>query len=232
MASGGTKASQEHSITAAAPPYLKIAKADLGKNERRDRKYFNERIHDKLGLDYDVRDTPWCAMFIGICLEEAGYTSTKKANARSYLKWGEAVDDWREGDIVVFWRGAKDDGVTGHIGFLLKWDDDTVTVLGGNQGDEVSIQKFSRRKILKDGVRRYRSILSSRTIRTAAVKVAIGAEEVVRNAAPSADTAEQTRSLFDQVMTFWPTTGQWVGFVIIALGAYIIYRKYKDSKNV
>lgn len=232
MASGGTKTSQAHEVSSSAPPYLALAKADLGKNERKDRKELNQRIKDKLGLDFDVRDTPWCAMFVGVILEEAGYTSTKKANARSYLKWGEAVDNWREGDIVVFWRGSRDDGVTGHIGFLLKWDDETVTILGGNQGDEVSIQKFSRRKILKDGVRRYRSLLSSHTVRTAAVKVAIGAEEVVRNTAPSADTAEQTRSLFEQVMSFWPTTGQWVGFVIIALGAYIIYRKIKERKDV
>ncbi len=232
MASGGTNVKMDVEVSSAAPPYLALAKDDLGKNERSNRKELNQRIKDKLGYEFDVKSTPWCAVWVCERLEQAGYSSPKKANARSFLSWGYAPGDMAVGDIVVFWRGSRDDGVTGHVGFLLKWDDKYVTILGGNQGDEVSIQRFSRSKILKDGVRRYRSPWGSRTIRTAATKVAIGAEEVVRHSLPSAKTAEESKTLLEQAYGFFPNTGQIIGIVIIALGAYIIYRKIKDMKNV
>ncbi len=236
MASGGkTTKSQFLSVDKNAPVYMNLAAKDIGKDETKYRKYFNDRIKDKLGIDFDVKSDPWCALWVGIELEDAGVKSTKKANARSYLSWGIPVeeDNWQQGDIIIFWRGSRNDGVTGHVGFLVSWTDDTVTVLGGNQGDKVCLQTYGKSKII--GVRRQYSLWRSKTIQAASAKVAVGAEEVVRNtvnAAPSAETADQTRSLFEQVMQFFPNTGQMVGIVIIALGAYIIYRKIKEKKDV
>jgi hypothetical protein len=69
-------------------------------------------------------------------MEQAGYTSTKSAWARSWLDWGREIDhDPERGAIVVFSRGPT----SGHVGFYLSHTGSTIRVLGGNQGDAVSI---------------------------------------------------------------------------------------------
>ena len=180
MASGGLAVrTQSFTPRPGAPKYLISALKDIGKDERKYRKYFNDEIKQWLGYDFDVAKDPWCAVWIGVELEEAGYTSTKKANARSYLTWGAATEEnsWSEGDIVVLWRGQRDDGVFGHIGFLLNYDEDYVYLLGGNQGDKVCIQRFSRSKILD--VRRPRNPWFTRTVKASAAQVAAGSAVVI-----------------------------------------------------
>src|SRR5690606_16369408 len=114
-------------------------------------------IEQVCGKRLNSMTTPWCAYWLGAKLQDEGWPSTKSGMARSYLKWGTEVNHkdanaWREGDVAVFWRGRVDDGVTGHVAILLDWDARTVTCLGANQGDKVSIQVFDRRKII--GIRR------------------------------------------------------------------------------
>jgi len=212
--------------------YMQLARADIGKNERSSKKYFNDRIKKDIGIDFDVSSEPWCALWVGVILEESGYPSTKKANARSYLEWGKEVEKGEEkaGDIVVFWRGARNDGVTGHVGFVVSADSDGFQVLGGNQQDEVCIEYHSRQKVL--GVRRYRSAWESHTIRTAVVTAAGGAAEIARSAAPSVATASETKTLLEQAMGYFPSMSHMLGVAIIAAGAYIIYRKLKDMGHV
>lgn len=84
-------------------------------------------------------ETPWCAGFVGGVLEECGIVSSRRANARSYMKWGTALSSPAVGCIVVFWRG-KPKGWKGHVGFVAgKTDTGKLLVLGGNQGNMVSI---------------------------------------------------------------------------------------------
>jgi len=93
-------------------------------------------------------ETPWCAGFVGGVLEECGIKSSRSASARSYLSWGVRISDPCEGCIVVFWRGAPS-GWSGHVGFVVGRDDmGNLMVLGGNQGDQVSIQGFSNMRVL------------------------------------------------------------------------------------
>lgn len=74
--------------------------------------------------------------------------------ARSFLEWGESVDSPRQGDVVVFPRGNT--GWQGHVGFYI----DSVAIndivyyriLGGNQGNSVSIDLYSAHTAL--GIRR------------------------------------------------------------------------------
>jgi len=123
-------------------------------------------------------ETPWCAAFVGAVLAEAGLTGTGALAARSYLKWGEAVSDISEaepGDVVVFWRGAKD-GWQGHVGFFVRPDGDKIMVLGGNQGNAVSIAAYPKSRLL--GIRRAKkpkTAVSSTTIQAAAVTAVSGA---------------------------------------------------------
>jgi uncharacterized protein (TIGR02594 family) len=91
-------------------------------------------------------ETPWCAAFVGWCLERAGVPGTGKANARSYLDWGGPLMKPRPGCIVVFSRGGNQ--AQGHVGFALREMAGRIDVLGGNQGDAVSIQRYPRDRLL------------------------------------------------------------------------------------
>lgn len=83
-------------------------------------------------------ETPWCAAFVGGCLEVSGIRSTRFESAKSYLDWGLKLNTPRLGCIVVFSREGG-----GHVGFVVGQDTQgRLLVLGGNQGDEVSIRAF------------------------------------------------------------------------------------------
>lgn len=92
--------------------------------------------------------TPWCAAFVNKVLKEAGIRTINSARAKDWLNWGappEGDQDWKPGVVVVMSRQGG-----GHVGFLVDWDDDaeTVTVLGGNQGNRVCIATFSMNNVI------------------------------------------------------------------------------------
>lgn len=88
---------------------------------------------------------PWCAAFVGAMLERTGYAGTGSLMARSYLKWGKKLAEPERGAVVVFKRGAAP---AGHVGFVESWDADSITCLGGNQGDAVTYASFPRSSVL------------------------------------------------------------------------------------
>jgi uncharacterized protein (TIGR02594 family) len=98
-------------------------------------------------------EVAWCAAFVGHCLEKAGFASTRKLNARSYLTWGEKVaglEQAKEGDVVVFTRGSS--AAQGHVAFFLKVAGSQIEVLGGNQSDGVTVTRYPKSRLL--GIRR------------------------------------------------------------------------------
>ena len=112
-----------------------------------------------LGLgDYmttDDTEHPWCAVYTGACLEMTGYLSTRKANAKSYLDWGQQVPlaQAQVGDIAVFHRGSPG-SAAGHVGFIVGFDlrKNKIHILGGNQNNEVNIQPYDIGSLV--GIRR------------------------------------------------------------------------------
>lgn len=92
--------------------------------------------------------TPWCAGFVGWCLEKSGLKSTNSLMARSYEKWGlSSAHDPLPGDVVTFYRGEKKSGF-GHVGFFLGFDKrGSILVLGGNQGDSVNVTAYSTARL-------------------------------------------------------------------------------------
>lgn len=91
--------------------------------------------------------TPWCAGFVGWCLEQVGMGSTNSLMARSYEKWGVSSKSAPlPGDIVTFWRTSLASG-SGHVAFFLKQDSTYVWCLGGNQSDEVNITRYSKERM-------------------------------------------------------------------------------------
>lgn len=88
-------------------------------------------------------EIPWCAAFVGACLEEAGIRSSRFESAKSYLDWGLSIPYPVYGCVVVF---SRDGG--GHVGFVVGLDQrHRLLVLGGNQGDKVSIAPFDRSRV-------------------------------------------------------------------------------------
>lgn len=88
-------------------------------------------------------EVPWCAAFVGGCLEVAGIVSSRFESAKSYLTWGIKLTMPVYGCIVVFEREGG-----GHVGFAVGQDaKGRLMVLGGNQGDMVSIKPFERARV-------------------------------------------------------------------------------------
>ncbi len=88
----------------------------------------------------------WCAAFVGASLERSGVSSTLSLLARSYLSWGDAIESGRLGAIAIFSRGS--DESSGHVAFYLDDDGSRVFVLGGNQGDAVTVTAIDRNRLL------------------------------------------------------------------------------------
>jgi uncharacterized protein (TIGR02594 family) len=131
------------------PRWLALAWGDLGVAEtpgadhtRRVVRYYADVGHAQIAND----ETAWCAAFLGSCLERAGIASTRSLMARSYLAWGDLVDDFRPGAVAVLSRTA--DPALGHAGFLIGETDDSVILLGGNQSGAVTVEAFPRARLL------------------------------------------------------------------------------------
>lgn len=87
---------------------------------------------------------PWCAAFVGGCLEAVGLVSSRYESARSYLTWGAALSEPVYGCIVIF---SRKNG--GHVGFVVGTDTSgRLMVLGGNQNDSVSIAPFNVDRVI------------------------------------------------------------------------------------
>ena len=78
----------------------------------------------------------WCSSFLNWSMAQVGIEGTRSALARSWLEWGEPLDEPVAGCIAVLTR--EDPGSwKGHAGFFLRRDEENVYLLGGNQLGEV-----------------------------------------------------------------------------------------------
>ena len=95
-----------------------------------------------LGIVYNSDGTPWCGLFVAECLRAAGVDlGAMKIGVRasSWATWGSPLqaDRLAPGAILVFERPGG-----GHVAFYLGEDATTYTVIGGNQGDNVTITRI------------------------------------------------------------------------------------------
>lgn len=93
-------------------------------------------------------EVPWCAAFVGAMLARAHLPGSGKANARSYEKWGRGLVSPCLGCVVVISRPPV--AWQGHVAFYLATDRAArrVRLLGGNQGDAVTIADFSLDRVV------------------------------------------------------------------------------------
>ena len=108
-------------------------------------------------------EIPWCSAFAHFAAWQLNLPRSKSLAARSWLKIGLPVDvrDAAVGfDVVILSRGSGPQpgpdvlAAPGHVGFYGGRTADTITLLGGNQGNTVSLQWFPLERVL--GVRRLR----------------------------------------------------------------------------
>tara|TARA_R110000796_G_scaffold16675_3_gene51955 strand:+ start:492 stop:3311 length:2820 start_codon:yes stop_codon:yes gene_type:complete len=100
------------------------------------------------GVDIDPSQTAWCAAFVNATLSKTGLDGTRVLNARSFLDWGSEVTEPQLGDVVVLYRGNPD-GWQGHVGFFKGFDENgDILILGGNQGDSVSVSSYDKDRLL------------------------------------------------------------------------------------
>lgn len=104
------------------------------------------KYHSSCDSKFTSDSIPWCSAFANWCIQSAGGKGTRSAIARSFLAWGNKISKPHVGCIVVFERGT--DGISGHVGFFVKENANSVFVLGGNQDNMVCIRALSKRKLL------------------------------------------------------------------------------------
>jgi uncharacterized protein (TIGR02594 family) len=90
-------------------------------------------------------ETPWCGTLVAACLIESGLPVVREwYRARSWAAYGTPLILPTLGCIVVFERTGG-----GHVGFVVGDDErGRLMVLGGNQGNAVSIAPFDRSRVL------------------------------------------------------------------------------------
>lgn len=131
-------------------PWLSIAEEELeagiveiagGKDNPRIVLY-----HQYTSLRATDDETPWCSAGANYCVFEAGYQGTNDARARSWLAYGQRINNPVRGAICILSRGS--DRTQGHVGFVIRADASNVWLLGGNQGNTWSVQRFPISRVL------------------------------------------------------------------------------------
>ena len=103
-----------------------------------------------LKASYKADSVPWCGLTVAYWAAQAGWDHAPGGNAlwaRNWLAWGNAAPVAMLGDVLVFARGSS-----GHVGLYVGEDRDAFHVMGGNQGDRVSIKRIAKSRLL--GARR------------------------------------------------------------------------------
>lgn len=93
----------------------------------------------RLGAWWRDDETPWCGVFVAWCLKNGAHEIPRYwMRAREWATWGVGLAGPRYGCVVVFTRQGG-----GHVGFVVGRDArGHLMVLGGNQGNRVSIAPF------------------------------------------------------------------------------------------
>jgi uncharacterized protein (TIGR02594 family) len=133
------------------PPWLVHALKDNGLKERTG-PATNPRIaefftHTGLG-GYTPDEVPWCSAAMCTWMEESGYRSTRRANARSWSTWGDALTEPRVGAIICLWRGDPHSH-QGHVAlYASALGPGKMVLFGGNQANQVGYATYGTGRIL------------------------------------------------------------------------------------
>ena len=130
------------------PRWMKIAEKLNGLREVPGPKH-NKTILgwlEKLNAWWRDDETPWCGVFVAHCMTEAALPYPKYyMRAKAWVDYGSLLRRARlaPGAILVFDRAGG-----GHVGFYVGEDAGHYFVLGGNQGNAVSVMKLGKSRLL------------------------------------------------------------------------------------
>jgi uncharacterized protein (TIGR02594 family) len=103
--------------------------------------------YNYLRINPNDDDVAWCSLFANYICKKSGFSFSNQLNARSWLTIGAETKKPEKGDIVVFWRNSPNSW-EGHVAFFICEDVDGIWVLGGNQSNKVSIEKYPKDRVL------------------------------------------------------------------------------------
>ncbi len=87
----------------------------------------------------------WCADFMNMVLRKTGIEATGSRAARSYLKYGQKIDEPRVGAIAIFTRGENG----GHIGIVRGTDGaGNPIIVSGNYNNRVAEAVYPKSRVL------------------------------------------------------------------------------------
>lgn len=123
----------------------------------------NPTVMSMLRLDVswpENDEVAWCSAFANHPPWLLRLPRSKSLRARSWLRVGQVIaltEAQPENDVVILSRGADAPGADvieapGHVGFYAGRTGDMIAVLGGNQGNQVSVAEYPVSRLL--GVRR------------------------------------------------------------------------------
>lgn len=95
----------------------------------------------------DPAVVPWCGDFVETCIRLALPDEKVPTNpyfARNWLTFGVKCPEPVVGAIAVFERGPKN----GHVGFVVGQDATGLSILGGNQGNSISVSNVAKKRLL------------------------------------------------------------------------------------
>lgn len=101
-----------------------------------------------IGGIYKADSMPWCGLFVAVCLHRAGrpLIGGDPYNILRALKWGGwgvPVSTPMLADLLIFSREGG-----GHVGFYVGEDEVSYHVLGGNQGNAVSVVRIAKARLV------------------------------------------------------------------------------------
>lgn len=212
------------------PAWLRLARAELGVKE------IAGAQHNPVVLGYfrdagfpeiDNDETAWCAGFVNAMLERAGYAGSKSLAARSFLSWGKPVTKPYPGCVVVFSRGDPRSW-QGHVGIYVGESAGQIQVLGGNQGNQVSIADYAKANLLG-----YRHPVTGGNSRTTRASV-LGVVAAGTGATAILDSQTQLLGMNDVLKDLGASLpGLAVGAALlqILVFAVIVWARYDDLKT-
>lgn len=100
--------------------------------------------------DYVHDETAWCGLFMALVASRAGKSFPDAPLwALNWWSFGEPISDAAMlGDVLVFERHDNEGKlIGGHVGIYVGADDGAFHVLGGNEGDAVSIIRIAKSRL-------------------------------------------------------------------------------------
>ena len=96
------------------------------------------------------RNCPWCGDFVQTAIKRNVRREAIPENpylARAWAKFGITVSPPTYGAVMVFWRKSSD-SIYGHVGFYTAEDRSAYHILGGNQGNKVSVARIAKHRLI------------------------------------------------------------------------------------